>query len=1491
MTPIPRAARARLLTLPIILAISVLFCFPLSAQFTKDQPGADGWLVQLEGAPLARHLKHAPARNKKAALDQRAHLAGIRQQVLGNLKQADVAFVEKQRYETLIHAVAIEADAATAARIRDLPGVIAVSPNQRRHVRPTAITRMAAPAQQTKETPDTNRGEGRVIAIIDTGVDYSHPDLGGGFGPEFKVIGGYDFVDNDSDPMDGHWHGTHVAGIAAGDGQVKGIAPKAKLLAYRVLGPFGGLDTDIIAALERAADPDQNPLTDDAADVVNLSLGGPGHADDILSKAVDAAVEIGMVVVVAAGNNGNQRYRVDSPGSARLAVTVAALDQAGAVAGYSSFGPGRPQIAKPDLAALGTLTSTMPGNQYGEASGTSMASPAVAGAAAAILQRFPDFTPEQVKQRLMTTSEPVGDAPFYAAGSGALRLDAVLNNRLQVESTRTYLGRINQKTASWQQGVSLRITNHAEEAHTVTLSPRAQRPLGVSVTATLSETTLRLGPGETETVTATITVDNRRGEYSRKHGWFFQLPIQVSTDGQNQRVALFADKYLKVDLVPKDNQSIILHAGTIGEDLSPDEDFFGSQDLFAEPGPQSILVHASAFVGQNATRDYVWYKEIEVENDTRITFDPADCTNTWSPRFIGLDGREQTFTHQNLLVHHLAYPRPRGGALHDTNNKFPQEVRTTDLPAYLDLTAMALVDLGANRVALMGAPLRNFGDEPSPVFDVRDFVKIPVDLDLAAAADASSLYLEVNSDRGHWFFGNRIIQPIPDPEGDPREHHLKGRQNLELYVPADWSSLLPRRKGNEAQHLGFWLSTESVRNGVSGGSITPIYQVTEKGTLLAHRRRGPEDVWPLTEGTPRTRINLNGGNPIPHLGLAFDPDRLRLVLDSLRFADMAVNSDGIGAGAAFQITVIRDDRVLVDQENLWAVLERATDWGPGDYEIHLTIGGASARYRARYDGETRHHAASPVVGRAAYSDGRLTLDFLDRATHQPDDPDFTFDETNLVVAVAARRGGETDWQPLDITRDPNQVGRYHCQPPVPALDQRIDLQVTALDPRTGGETELIVPGYLHRGHATLIPWVVNNERFQNQLAFFNGTDQTQTVQLTAAADSGETRRRTIILPAHSLQTPSPQHLFPGLDRYSLRMVAEDINVRCAFTTRNHNAAPAQTTGLPENQWSPELTFGYLARDLIPALVLTAPAQTGTTPDDERVDLVLSGAGGEIGRHSLTLTEGRPGAFTLAQFFDADRFETTMHLRATTESGAPLAGTVFSFNEQRAPAMATALSWRTGVATEQLIPWVVANDRWVSEITLVNRGPRMAKAVFTAYPSEDTAPITITRPIERGLTVLHAADLFPFGKGYTLTLQGLHGDLDVTYTTLATNNRGLPSPSMTTAVKDEERGPILDFALVPRHGFSAMVVTAPRAETESEVLVTVFRGDGGRLETTRTLSVGRPLVLPLEDFLPLGAEDETVAVRVQSRADLPLAGTVFHFNEAGEASMSKAARFH
>lgn len=162
-------------------------------------------------------------------------------------------------------------------------------------------------------------GKGIKVGVIDTGIDYTHPDL------RENYHGGYDLVDGDNDPMEtkpeegaSTFHGTHVAGIIAANGKIKGVAPDARIYAYRALGPGGSGSTEqVIAAIEQAIK--------DKVDILNLSLGNNVNGPDLpISMALNNAVEKGITAVTSSGNSGPNNWTVGSPGTAAKAISVGA---------------------------------------------------------------------------------------------------------------------------------------------------------------------------------------------------------------------------------------------------------------------------------------------------------------------------------------------------------------------------------------------------------------------------------------------------------------------------------------------------------------------------------------------------------------------------------------------------------------------------------------------------------------------------------------------------------------------------------------------------------------------------------------------------------------------------------------------------------------------------------------------------------------------------------------------------------------------------------------------------------------------------------------------------------------------------------------------------------------------------------------------------------------------------------------------------------------
>lgn len=271
------------------------------------------------------------------------------------------------------------------------------------------------------------RGSGAVrplVAVVDTGIDYTHPDLAASFGS----VKGYDFVDGDDDPMpDAVWesHGTHVAGIIAAtrnDGVGIAGAASVTLLSARALNEHGtGTQDDVADAI--------NWAVGQGAAIINLSLGG--SADPILAAAVQNAWNNGALLVAASGNSG--QGTVSYPAAYAEVIAVGALNQANDLANFSSYG------AQQELAAPGTtILSTYPDNDYAVASGTSMASPLVAGVAAFVLAHVPDYSNQQLRTLLAATADDLG-APSRdnTYGFGRVNAHAVLDQVLGSRNSQT----------------------------------------------------------------------------------------------------------------------------------------------------------------------------------------------------------------------------------------------------------------------------------------------------------------------------------------------------------------------------------------------------------------------------------------------------------------------------------------------------------------------------------------------------------------------------------------------------------------------------------------------------------------------------------------------------------------------------------------------------------------------------------------------------------------------------------------------------------------------------------------------------------------------------------------------------------------------------------------------------------------------------------------------------------------------------------------------
>jgi len=298
-------------------------------------------------------------------------------------------------------------------------------------------TQWAPEAMRLAEAHAITTGSGVRVAVLDTGVDRSHPLFAG------RLLPGFDFVDFDSAPDEvgspanlGFGHGTHVAGL------VLLAAPAAKIMPLRVLDAQGqGNAWVLLEAMLHAVDPDGNPQTDDGAQVINLSLGSLDRTQlfDAISQLVSCTVpdpaepgvdftdpgyngdkqrcgsSAGAVVVAAAGNDASKsvrQYPAAESAYGKIAVTASAADHR--LASFSNFG------SWVDVAAPGDkLTSSVPGGNYGTWSGTSMAAPLVAGTAALVRSIAPALSAKDVARRIIGTTSMLCGTPLRQVDAAA----------------------------------------------------------------------------------------------------------------------------------------------------------------------------------------------------------------------------------------------------------------------------------------------------------------------------------------------------------------------------------------------------------------------------------------------------------------------------------------------------------------------------------------------------------------------------------------------------------------------------------------------------------------------------------------------------------------------------------------------------------------------------------------------------------------------------------------------------------------------------------------------------------------------------------------------------------------------------------------------------------------------------------------------------------------------------------------------------------------
>ncbi|MET7333496.1 S8 family serine peptidase [Nonomuraea sp. NPDC005650] len=383
-------------------------------------------------------------------------------------------------------------------------------------------------------------GSGITVAVLDTGIDNSHPDLAG------KIVEEKNFTDA-ADTVDNVGHGTHVASTIAGSGSAsggkyRGVAPGANLLIGKVCSTRNCAESAILAGMEWAAE---------RAKVVNMSLGGtdfPGV--DVLEEAVNRlTASTGTLFVVAAGNEG-RNGGVSSPATADAALAVGAVDKQDALASFSNRGPRVDGAIKPDITGpgVGIVAALAKGSDYPEYSpgytqlnGTSMATPHVAGAAALLAQQHPKWTGPDLKAALVATAKPNPGLNAFQQGAGRVDVGRAVQQAILPDATGLALG-----SQPWPAEDDVPVTktityrNDGTAPVTLDLTTTATGPDGAAAPAglfTASPARAVVPAGGTAAVT--LTADTRVPSAT---GTFTGMLLASNADGVSVRTPLTITK-------------------------------------------------------------------------------------------------------------------------------------------------------------------------------------------------------------------------------------------------------------------------------------------------------------------------------------------------------------------------------------------------------------------------------------------------------------------------------------------------------------------------------------------------------------------------------------------------------------------------------------------------------------------------------------------------------------------------------------------------------------------------------------------------------------------------------------------------------------------------------------------------------------------------------------------------------------------------------------
>lgn len=1331
----------------------------------------------------------------------------------------------------------------------------------------------------------TITGKDVIIAIIDTGVDYNHPDLGGGFGEGFKVAKGYDFINNDPDPMDDNGHGTHVAGIASANGTMQGVAPDATIHAYKTLSRRGvGFSSITAAAIERAVDPDGDPLTDDGAHVINLSLGSRGGIDSPSSQAAEMAASLGVVVVSSAGNRG-ETGTVGAPANAPSAIAVGSASGSEADS-FSTCQSPKNNHLKPEISAPGKdILSTTINASYKRKTGTSMSAPHIAGAVALLRQRFPDWDPSQIKRFLVNSSDYLSADQWFCMGSGLVNLaKATREPGLEPDLAGVWLGKVDPNVDPASIQGSLPVYNYSGQTRLVNIVEKSTAA-AQGITLDFSE------PVEVQAKSAaqipfSVRFDTKTVPFSQTRPGFSTAEETFTVDGtEHPFLMLFQKAYTLAFTSANDSRHILL---LVPEDDRPRETGLlrnkGTFEFALSPGTYYLSAASSETTDRGESSLWLTTKKITFHENTPsrqiVSDDNRDSFRKLEFSVIDPLGNPLDIDFLEKRAFSLDWNRGDRGFGYSVVGFSNYNVFFSDTTDWsFDYTEYSSLQ-GRNEYLNFNwhSPL---GQNPSTSLevDLRNHKKIDwIYMGSGFQTMGSLPFLNIRrSGISMGISGSNIINLISTPGPST------ARFSTWEPIRSNPAEILP------FEHAGRYMSSGSIEGHRFFREETPLFVATNDDQLVSVDM-GSNPVVEL-DSIVTDQVVMGSGPIFPTFTfsvLGNGDNAFWHLFQNLTH----VLSDPFGnklQDPQAKVTLQKPDGTLLTGSTPKQLEEQLdTPIAQGEYLIKSNYAnrfrgqpiGASFEQRLNFSGTTLPKLAIKVL--RLTRDGKITNVLTGKEVLEIQFEGHPVD----VLEVAFDTGNGWVSRPVQATGSQT----FKVQTPAPAPGIRTGLRIQA-SVQEGVSLDLKLPHTFASYFTHQIPWVVDNPQFRSRIALTNTSDTSADVILRATDRQGSVQVRTVTVPPTSVRTWPSADLF-DLNGYNIEVASSVKSVKPSYLTLTQRdgaePSPAQASGVSLDFLSSYLSFGNLENRQISAIVLSAPYQASQPNSKTEVTLTLISDSGEPSTTTVELTGAQPFASTLTQLFPNQNLTDNSWLKAETADETRIVGNVFGFNDSLEPSMSQANNHFRSLG-DLVFPWVVVNENWESELSILHHVESFPRQFTVEALAEDGSVYNNILTLEgNDVFTTSVNELFPDLTRYQLILKA--GRIHIS-ASLRTVNKQTPSgnsPARVDAVQPADTSTQVVFSYLAGDQVPAIAIVSPWAYGSHNVTLTLLGPNGIVAEKEITLKDFRPYAAVVKDLFPEVTLPTHMAIVAQSQDSQPLAGTSFTFNSRGEPSMAKAS---